>query len=210
LLLNNPKRCCRASNSGTLLPTFGYGSGTGTGGTIHYPDEPQLTLWMGAWEPRVWHFSLNWKELRTLLATLQQAQHNNNNTVSDATFFYFTDNLVTYYIVNSGSSTSPKLHKLIVAIKVLEQELGCLLEVVHVPSTLIITQDTDGLSRGVWCSALHERVDQNRILASIFPQYPTCHSSRRGPVSNPPFTSLRYVRTAIGRVSGLLTMSLTN
>ena len=171
-LINDPQRRCRASNSGTLIPSFGDGSGTGTGGTIQYPDKTQLTLWMGAWEPRVWHFSSNWKELRTLLATLQQAKRDENKTVSGSTFFYFTDNLVAYYIVSSGSSTSPELHKLIVAIKVLEQELGCVLEVVHVPGTLMITQGTDGLSRGVWCSALHERLEQTLILASIFSPVP--------------------------------------
>jgi hypothetical protein len=66
----------------------------------------------------------------------------------------------------------PELHRLIVEIKVLEQELGCILEVVHVPGTLMITQGTDGLSRGVWCSALHDRMDQNLILASIFAPVP--------------------------------------
>ena len=129
---------------------------------------------MGAWEPRVWHFSSNWKELRTLLATLQQAKRDGNKTVSGSTFFYFTDNLTVHCIVGSGSSTSHELHKLVVAIKMLEQELGCVLEVAHVPGTLMITQGTDGLSRGVWCSALHERVDQNLILASIF--LPVPHS----------------------------------
>jgi hypothetical protein len=103
VLLNDPKRRCRASNYGTLIPSFGDGSGTGTGGTIQYPDETELTLWMGAWVPRVWHFSSNWKELRTLLATLKQAKRDGNKTVSGSTFFYFTDNLVAYSIVNSGS-----------------------------------------------------------------------------------------------------------
>ena len=171
-LINDPKRRCRASNSGTLIPSFGDGSGTGTGGTIQYPDETQLKLWMGAWEPRVWHFSSNWKELRTLLATLQQTKRDGNKTVSGSTFFYFTDNTTVYFVVGSGSSTSLELHKLVVEIKLLEQELGCVLEVVHVPGTLMITQGTDGLSRGVWCSALHERMDQNLILASIFSPVP--------------------------------------
>jgi hypothetical protein len=36
--------------------------------------------------------------------------------VAGATFFYVTNNYVTYYIVSSGSSRSPELHKLIVNI----------------------------------------------------------------------------------------------
>jgi hypothetical protein len=165
---------CRAPNSGTLLPTVGDGSGTGTGGTIQYPDEP-MKMWMGAWSPRVWHFSSNWKELRTLLATLQHAEQD-HRPILGSMFFFFTDNLVTYYIVSSGCSRSPELHRLIVEIKKLEQQLDIVLEVVHVPGTSLITQGTDGLSRGVWCSPLHDRPDQGAILESVFAPLP--HSSQ--------------------------------
>jgi hypothetical protein len=137
---------------------------------------------MGAWEPQVWHFSSNWKELQTLLATLQQAKSSGNKTVSGSTLFGFTDNLVACCVVSSGSSTSPELHKLIVGMKVLEQELGFVLEVVHVAGTLMIAQGTDGLSQGVLCSALHECLDQNLMLASIF--LPVPHS--------PPLTAWAY------------------
>ena len=41
---------------------------------------------------------------------------------------------------------------LVVKIEELELELGCHLEVVHVPGTYLIMQGTDGLSRGVWLS----------------------------------------------------------
>jgi hypothetical protein len=39
-------------------------------------------------------------------------------------------------------------------IKQLELELDLILEAVHVPSTTIITEGTDGLSRGIWVLAL--------------------------------------------------------
>jgi hypothetical protein len=65
------------------------------------------------------------------------------------TLFSFTDNLVTYYIVQSGSSLSSELHKLIREIKRLELLLGCRVEVVHVPCTMMIDQGTDGCSRGL-------------------------------------------------------------
>ena len=42
--------CCRvarAAKSGALVPTHGDGSGTGTGGTVLFPDQP-LDTWMGA------------------------------------------------------------------------------------------------------------------------------------------------------------------
>jgi hypothetical protein len=63
--------------------------------------------------------------------------------------FYFTDNMVTYYIVSGGSSTSPELQKLVRRIKYLELALSIRLEVVHIPGRHMIDQRTDGLSRGI-------------------------------------------------------------
>jgi hypothetical protein len=54
--------------------------------------------------------------------------------------FYFTDNEVTHTICTKGSSKTLSLHFLVQQIKALELALGCRL----------ITQGTDGLSRGIW------------------------------------------------------------
>jgi hypothetical protein len=35
-LINDPRRCCRLNKAGTLSPSFGDGSGTGTGGSARY------------------------------------------------------------------------------------------------------------------------------------------------------------------------------
>lgn len=66
---------------------------------------------------------------------------------------------MTYFTVMSGSSTSPGIHALVGAIKKLEIQLGCVLEVMHVPGTTIITEGTDGLRHNIWKSLLHERPD---------------------------------------------------
>jgi hypothetical protein len=58
--------------------------------------------------------------------------------------------------------------------KELEAELRCVLEPVHVPGTTIILQTTDRLSRGIWGSSLHDRVDQQAILSEIFAPVPMC------------------------------------
>jgi hypothetical protein len=169
-LLTDASRHCRLAEAGTLIPTWGDGSGTGTGGTYQLPNS-DLDMWMGVWAPQVFHFSSNWKELRTLLATLERAKKKRKQ-VKGATFFYFTDNIVTYYIVSSGASPSPLLHRLIVEIKTLELELDCQIEVVHVPGTSMIVQGTDGLSRGVWVTPLHDPINQNRLLAEVFAPIP--------------------------------------
>jgi hypothetical protein len=86
--------------------------------------------------------------MRTLVQMLERER--GLNRVTNHTMFYFTDNLVMYYVIQGGSSTSPELHRLVLCTKLLELELGCHLEVIHVPGTLMICQGTDGLSRGLW------------------------------------------------------------
>jgi hypothetical protein len=67
-------------------------------------------------------------------------------------------------VVQSGSSTSPELHKLIREIKLYEIHLGCRLESLHVPGDLMIDVGPDGLSRGIWLSP--ERHTTTSALAS--------------------------------------------
>jgi hypothetical protein len=82
--------------------------------------------------------------------------------------FYFTDDSGVYWIAAAGSSRAVHLHRLIVEIRLLEIELDCLLQVIHVPGLVLIQQGTDGLSRGIWMSALHSLMDEARLLQAIF------------------------------------------
>jgi hypothetical protein len=173
LLRRNDGHRVLARRSGTLIPSMGDGSGTGTGGTVQYSNTTApLEMWMGVWSPRVFHFSSNWKEMRTLLATLQRAKATHRSDIDGTTFFYFTDNIVVYFAVTSGSSTSPGLQAMVEQIKLLEIELGIILEVIHVPGTTIIEERTDGLSRGVWGSSLHQRYERKAIPSEIFAPVP--------------------------------------
>eukprot|EP00957_Ditylum_brightwellii_P030286 2293739-Ditylum_brightwellii.AAC.1 len=63
-------RPVRPARAGTLVPTYGDGSGTGTGGTLEIPGV-EATMWMGQWAPLTRNKTSNWKELKTLLLTLQ-------------------------------------------------------------------------------------------------------------------------------------------
>lgn len=167
ILADRRGRRTRGSRSSTLIPTWGDGSGTGTGGTILLPDRP-LNLWMGQWTPAVHHHSSNWKELKTLLLTLQQLATLPREALEGVTVFYFTDNSVTYYVTSSGSSTSPGLHGLVEQIQLLAISLGCFLEVIHVPGVVMIEQGTDGLSRGIWMSTLHPEQSQKALTEAVF------------------------------------------
>jgi hypothetical protein len=166
------KTCCQTVNSArghVFTPTWGDGSGTGTGGTVDAP-VLDLTQWQGSWLPAsAWRTS-NWKELKTLRLTLELIERDPSLTqaVQGTTVFYFTDNVVTYYIGHSGASGHKSLHVLIMAIKELERKLQVQLEVVHVPGTVMIVQGTDGLSRGIWIGEDHTSQPTAQLTQSVF------------------------------------------
>jgi hypothetical protein len=168
-LTANHGRQSRAAHAEILIPSFGDGSGTGTGGTVQYYVSHPMERWKAVWDVPVMRMkrSSNWKEVATLRLTLQRAKAQKAR-VQGCTFFYFTDNIFTYFRVMKGASRSPGLQEVVEDIKLLEAELGCHLEVIHIPGTAIITQSTDGLSRGIWYSPLHEHPPQTIILHDIF------------------------------------------
>jgi hypothetical protein len=171
---HNPGNPSRSGTARTLVGTWGDGSGTGTGGTVETHGFLHLETWMGTWHPRVHHFSSNWKELRTLLWIMERLAAKGTK-LQGATMFYFTDNMTTYYIVQNGSSKSIELHKLIRKIKSLEVLLGCRIEVVHVPGTLMIEEGTNGLSRGLWL--LPHRLHRSSLCEAVRALSPVPSSS---------------------------------
>ena len=62
----------------------------------------------------------------------------------------FTDNSTAESCFFRGSSKSKLLHELVVRLKKVEMETGMTLRVVHVAGTRMMSQGTDGLSRGVF------------------------------------------------------------
>jgi hypothetical protein len=152
-----------------MTPTWGDGSGTGTGGTIQAVTL-KLNEWMGAWLPASLKESSNWKELKTAHLTLHQIESDPTlrEKVKGTTVFYFTDNSTTYYICQAGASPSPGLNAIIRKIKILEAKLSIRLEVIHVPGTMMIHQGTDGLSRGIWLSNQHQSQPGPTTVAAVF------------------------------------------
>jgi hypothetical protein len=149
------------------FPCRGDGSGTGTGGTFELPGGP-LRMWKGKLTPAVFHFSSNWKDLLTLKLSLLQICDEYLGAVQGTTVFYFTDNSTTYWISSSGSSASPTFHRLIEEMRLLELELTYTLQVIHVPGLLMIDQGNDGLSRGIWMSALQGLQDSHELTQAVF------------------------------------------
>jgi hypothetical protein len=125
-LRDNPGNPSKAGAAGSLTATWGDGSGTGTGGTEEArAQEGAIDIWMGTWAPHVRHHDSNWKELRTMLWTLERALRKRDARIRGGTLFYFTDNSSVYFIVKGGSSRSTELHKLVRKIKMIEIDLQC-------------------------------------------------------------------------------------
>ena len=150
--------------SATLVPNWGNGSGTSTGGTLGIPDQP-LKMWQGQWSPVVYHFSSNWKELKTLHLTLLHLCNTDSTSVQATTVFHLTDN---YWIGLLGSSSIPALHSLITSIKLLELQLGCQLQVIHMPGVIMILQGSDALGWGVWITPFQDTMDQRALTSAVF------------------------------------------
>jgi hypothetical protein len=164
-LTENPGNSSKAGAAGSLTATWGDGSGTGTGGTEEAREkEGEIDTWMGTWAPHVRHHDSNWKELRTLLWTLERAVRKRESQIRGGTLFYFTDNSSVYFIVKGGSSRNADLHALARKIKMIEIDLRCRLEPIHVPGVLMIDEGTDGLSRGMWLAPA--RLMRSSILES--------------------------------------------
>jgi hypothetical protein len=90
-------------------------------------------MWKRRWSPAVFKFSSNWKELSALKQSLLRIGAEDPEGIRGITVFCFADNSKTHWIAASGSSGSPGLHQLIEEIRLLELELECCLQVIHVP-----------------------------------------------------------------------------
>lgn len=127
VLLDDIACPARPSDCATLAVTWGNGSGTGTGYTEQLLSGrgpcPPMQMTMGTWSTRVHSFSSNWKELRTLKLVLERDLPKRH--FYRRLLFYFTDNIVTYFVICNGTSSSPTLMDLARDIKRMEMTLEC-------------------------------------------------------------------------------------
>ena len=173
-LISNVRNYSRTAHMENLSINWGDGSGTGMGGTSEFLDSQgsHIEAFMGVWKGHVHKFDSNWRELRTLLYSLEFLISKYPERLINTTLFYFTDNLVSYYVVHNGSSTSMRLHDLIYKIKMLEIIHQFRLEAIHVPGTLMIRQGADGLSRGIKLNAnrmLHSTIIESTVALQASP-----------------------------------------
>ena len=70
---------------------WGDGSGTGTRGTSKTFEDfddfklPPMETWIGTWATHVHHFSSNWRELQTLVWSLERHCHSDQKDLQGGT-----------------------------------------------------------------------------------------------------------------------------
>jgi hypothetical protein len=113
-----------------------------------------MEAWMGSWNGTAHSFTYNRKELGTEVET-QKRQEVVFNKIRGGVVFYFMENEVTCNICKKGSYKTISLHLLVQQRNALEIALGCHLEVIRVPGTIMIAPGTGGLSRVIWINGLN-------------------------------------------------------
>jgi hypothetical protein len=149
-----PLRVVRPTRVVQVLYGFADASGKGLGSTVQgYParalvestSNPRFRV--GVWGRDDEAESSNFRELANLVLTVEEEAAAGHLTRAE--FFLFTDNSTAESAFYKGSSTSPKLHALILRLRKLELLYGLILHIIHVSGKRMIAQGTDGCSRGV-------------------------------------------------------------
>jgi hypothetical protein len=138
-----PWRFIRGNKVGIVHYGFGDASKAGFGATIQ---EGSRGIWyrLGVWSCAEERESSNFRELANLVETLEERAA--TVEFKGIELFLFTDNSTAESAFYRGTSSSKKLYELIVRLKLLEVNKGCLLHFIHVAGTRMIEQGTDGLS----------------------------------------------------------------
>jgi hypothetical protein len=135
---------------------FGDASGKGRGSTfqgfktVPHPAEDaalNLVYKVGVWGTDVETESSNYRELANLVEDTEAEAR--SGALRDTELFLFTDNSTAESAFYKGSSSSKKLHALVLRLHKLALDFSIILHVIHVAGTRMIAQGTDGCSRGV-------------------------------------------------------------
>lgn len=139
-----PRRLMRAKKVAIVRYGFGDASGGGFGATWDSLDG--VSYRFGIWGSDNSDKSSNFRELNNLVETLELA--GDAGDLTGVEIFVMTDNSTAERAYFKGSSTSKLLHQLVHRLRSLELTRGCAIHLIHVAGTRMISQGTDGLSRG--------------------------------------------------------------
>ena len=143
--------------------TFGDASGSGFATSTITAGEEDLSVLYGTWNEQMNENSSNFKEFGNFVTHLKHAVH--SGELEGAEVFMFTDNSTTEAAWFNGTSKSKLLFNLVVELKLLEMTHGIKFHLIHVAGTRMISQGTDGISRGM----LMEGVLAGQAMSSFIP-----------------------------------------
>ena len=106
-----------------------------------------LDIAFGSWDGNLSSQSSNFREGYSLVLRLEDLLKS-GKVKRDTELWLFTDNAVSESAFNKGSNKAKLLHKLCARIRRAEMEYSLQVEVVWIAGTRMISQGTDGLSRG--------------------------------------------------------------
>ena len=135
---------CRSREKFTALYLMGDASGQGFGSGLW----DKTGLWYDAanWAEHCRDETSNWKEATNLAVKIEEKAR--EGLLVDAELFVFTDNSVFEGTFFKGHSKSRKLNDVVLRLRTVERESGCILHVIHVAGTRMKMSGIDGLSRG--------------------------------------------------------------
>jgi len=140
-----PQWVVRPKPGSTVVYTFGDASGSGFGSSTWRDSE--LTHWSGQWNDDYGEKSSNFRELANLVHCLELAKE--DGTLRNSEVFVFTDNSTAEAAYFKGTSSSQMLLDLLLRVKCIQTHCEVVIHFVHVAGKRMISQGTDGLSRGL-------------------------------------------------------------
>jgi len=141
-----PKRLVRTHKYATCIYGFADASGLGFGSTFALPGGGTLYRY-GIWGRDADHSSSNYQELWNVVESLEEAYHDTH--LQNCEVHLFTDNSTAEGAYYHGNSPSRLLFDLVLRLRQLEMHGNLILHLTHVAGTRMVSQGTDGLSRGL-------------------------------------------------------------
>ena len=129
-----------------MLMQYSFGDASGGGFGASWESKGSTNYRWGVWGSDSNGKLSNYRELRNLVDSIEEIGRKDD--LGGVELYFFTDNSTAERAFYKGSSTSELLHQLISRLKLFEMNYGCKIVLVHVAGTRMISQGTDGLSRG--------------------------------------------------------------
>ena len=129
-----------------LVARYGFGDASGAGFGSSWQSIDGVKYRYGTWGCDNIDKSLNYREMRNLVETVEQMEKEEN--LDGIELFLFTDNAVAEAAMFKGSSSSRLLFELVLRLKEIEIRNSMRIHFIHVAGTRMIQQGSDGLSRG--------------------------------------------------------------